>query len=211
MPRGARPRHAPGSLDQEDASEEDRHLQPNRFLAESYLEGHNTRYAVAARERADFHQAPAGLDLDQVSCLEEQRKVSNDWVVQVQPAVAANRGGGPTGAGGSRQPDVAARLRWHELAERPRAKQPVAKPRAVMHRKPAPEHPWRKTIPCGAGAVSAIGRGGSALPVTARWAGEGAATAGQFPCTPSPLRRPERLSIKGYFYRGKHGDISIEA
>jgi hypothetical protein len=132
--------------------------QANRFLAESYLEGHNARYAVVAREPADFHQAPAGLDLAQVGCLEEQRKVSNDWVVQYgqrwlqveaegQRALVAagssvvvweHRDGRLTLLRGS------ARLRWHELSERPWAKQPAAKPRVVTHRKPAPEHPWRK-------------------------------------------------------------------
>ena len=54
----------------------------NAFLTEGYLEGHNAKYAIAPREKADFHQAPAGLDLNQVFCLEEERKVSNDWVVQ---------------------------------------------------------------------------------------------------------------------------------
>jgi hypothetical protein len=37
-----------------------------------------------------------------------------------------------------------ARLRWHELSERPRAKQPAAKRRVVTRPKPVPEHPWRK-------------------------------------------------------------------
>ena len=130
----------------------------NAFLAESYLEGHNAKYAVAAREPADFHQAPAGLDLDQVFCLEEQRKVSNDWVVQYGQrwlqieaegqralvgagntvVVREHRDGSLTLLRGS------TRLRWHELSERPRAKQPAAKRRVVTRPKPAPEHPWRK-------------------------------------------------------------------
>jgi hypothetical protein len=130
----------------------------NAFLAESYLEGHNAKYAVAAREPADFHQAPAGLDLDQVFCLEEQRKVSNDWVVQYGQrwlqieaegqralmgagntvVVREHRDGSLTLLRGS------TRLRWHELSERPRAKQSAAKRRVVTRPKPAPEHPWRK-------------------------------------------------------------------
>ncbi len=55
----------------------------NAFLAESYLPQHNQKYAVTAREKADFHlSVGTRLDLNQVFCLEEERKVSNDWVVQ---------------------------------------------------------------------------------------------------------------------------------
>lgn len=48
-----------------------------------YLPEHNGKYAVKPREGADFHRAPAkGLDLGQVFCLEEERRVGNDWVVR---------------------------------------------------------------------------------------------------------------------------------
>ena len=123
----------------------------NTFLAESYLEGHNTKYAVAPRETADFHQAPAaGLDLKQVFCLEEERKVSNDWVVQYGKrwlqieaenprglvgagstvAVREHRDGGLTLLRGSTA------LRWHDLTQRPKAKEPITKRRVVMPPKP---------------------------------------------------------------------------
>jgi hypothetical protein len=134
------------------------YAQANAFLVESYLEGHNTKYAVAPREKADFHQAPVGLDLNQVFCLEEQRKVGNDWVVQYgkrwlqieegqKAAVGAgstvvvreHRDGSLTLLRGGKV------LRWHELTQRPKAKAPVAKRRVAMRPKPAPEHPWRKS------------------------------------------------------------------
>ena len=132
--------------------------QANRFLADSYLEGHNAKYAVAAREPADFHQAPAGLDLDQVFCLEDQRKVSNDWVVQYGQRWLQLEAEGQRALVGAGSTVVVrehrdgrltllrggARLRWHELSERPRAQRPVAKRRVVTRPKPAPEHPWRK-------------------------------------------------------------------
>ena len=55
----------------------------NACLAVSYLQQHNNKYAVTAREKADIHLAVGTrLDLNQVVCLEEERKVSNDWVVQ---------------------------------------------------------------------------------------------------------------------------------
>ena len=55
----------------------------NAFLADRYLAQHNSKYAVRAREKADYHlRVPPRLDLDQVFCLEEERIVSPDWVVQ---------------------------------------------------------------------------------------------------------------------------------
>ena len=132
----------------------------NTFLAESYLQQHNSRYAVAPREKADFHQAVAArLDLNQVFCLEEERKVSNDWVVQYGKrwlqieakqktlvgagsavVVREHRDGALTLVLGGTV------LRWHELPQRPQTVAPVAKRRVVQPPKPAPEHPWRKPL-----------------------------------------------------------------
>jgi transposase len=137
----------------------------NAYLRESYLAGHNRKYAIAPREKVDFHQAlAAGLDLDQVFCLEEERKVSNDWVVQYgqrwlqieagQEAVVGagntitvreHRNGSLTLLRGSIV------LQWHELAQRPKAKVPVAKRRVVKRPKPARDHPWRKPLNAAAG------------------------------------------------------------
>src|SRR5205085_790011 len=40
-------------------------------------------HEATAREKADFHsELSAGVDLNQVFCLEQERKVSNDWVLQ---------------------------------------------------------------------------------------------------------------------------------
>jgi hypothetical protein len=55
----------------------------NEFLFGPYREQHNAGYAVAAKEAADYHLCvPPRLDLEQVFCLEQERKVGNDWVVQ---------------------------------------------------------------------------------------------------------------------------------
>jgi transposase len=142
--------------------------QANAFLAGSYLQQHNSKYAVTAREKANFHLAVAErLDLNQVFCLEEERKVSNDWVVQygkrwlqidAQPqkvtvgagsrvVVREHRDGSLTLLLGGKM------LLWHELAQRPKAVEPINKRRVVTRPKPAAEHPWRKTIGGGARAV----------------------------------------------------------
>jgi len=130
----------------------------NAYLAGGYLQQHNSKYAVRARERADFHLAvEAGLDLNQVFCLEEERKVSNDWVIQygkrwLQIQAEQNK---PVAAGSvvivREHRDGALTLlqgktvlHWHELIERPRAKEPARKRRVVTRPKPAVNHPWRK-------------------------------------------------------------------
>src|SRR5207253_1188708 len=55
----------------------------NRYLAEHYIAEHNRRYTRPAAEAADYHRRrPTARQLDQVFCLEEDRVVSEDWVVR---------------------------------------------------------------------------------------------------------------------------------
>jgi hypothetical protein len=54
----------------------------NRYLGEHYIAEHNRRYARPAAEAADYHRRrPTARQLDQVFWLEEERVVSEDWVV----------------------------------------------------------------------------------------------------------------------------------
>jgi hypothetical protein len=56
--------------------------QANAYLDEHYLEEHNRRYARPAAEEADYHRRrPTAWQLDEVFWLEEERVVSEDWVV----------------------------------------------------------------------------------------------------------------------------------
>lgn len=145
----------------------------NAFLEGSYLQQHNGKYAVTAREKADFHLAVAArLDLDQVFCLEEERKVSNDWVLQygkrwLQLEAEQKK---PVGVGSTvivrQHRDGAltlvqggAVLRWHELPERPKTAAPVSKRRVVTRPKPAPDHPWRKSMRAAQGRQPESARG----------------------------------------------------
>ena len=132
----------------------------NAYLAGSYLQQHNSKYAVMAREKADFHLAVgAGLDLNQVFCLEEERKVSNDWVVQygkrwLQIEAEQKRlvGAGSTVVVREQRDGTLTLLqggtvlRWHELAERPKAVAPPTQRRVVTRPKPAADHPWQKSL-----------------------------------------------------------------
>jgi hypothetical protein len=55
----------------------------NAFLETAYWADHNARFAQPPASSDDFHVArPRGLRLDTVFRLEEERTVSNDWVVR---------------------------------------------------------------------------------------------------------------------------------
>jgi hypothetical protein len=57
--------------------------QANAYLEEQYLAEHNRRYARPAAAEADYHgRRPTARQLDQVFWLEEERVVSEDWVVR---------------------------------------------------------------------------------------------------------------------------------
>ena len=131
----------------------------NVFLAGGYLAQHNSKYGVVAREKADYHlRVPPRLDLDQVFCLEEERIVSPDWVVQYGPRwlqieregqkVRVDRGATVVVRehrdGALSMWLNGARLRWHEIADRPRKSAPAPKRNVVVRRPAAAEHPWRK-------------------------------------------------------------------
>jgi transposase len=140
--------------------------QANAYLDQRYLAEHNRRYAHAAAASADYHRRrPTARQLDEVFWLEEERVVSEDWVVrynnrQLQlerqsqhwaPAksrvlVRENESG-----------EVAIHYRGQRLLYRelkaaskalsegrgaaPSPAPPSPKPR--RHLPPAPNHPWR--------------------------------------------------------------------
>ena len=57
--------------------------QANRYLEKYYLAEHNRRYARPAAAEADYHRRrPTARQLDEVFWLEEERVVSEDWVVR---------------------------------------------------------------------------------------------------------------------------------
>src|SRR2546425_947751 len=57
--------------------------QANAYLEEHYLAEHNRRYARPAAAEADYHRRPpTARQLDEVFWLEEERVVSEDWVVR---------------------------------------------------------------------------------------------------------------------------------
>ena len=77
----------------------------SRYVATTYWPAHNTQFAVAPQEPADFHlPVHPRLDLAHVFCLETPRVVGNDWVVrydnralQIVPSARAKRHTHPRG------------------------------------------------------------------------------------------------------------------
>jgi hypothetical protein len=130
----------------------------NHYLEEDYFPQHNAKYAVAAGEAVDFHEpVPPHLDLEDVFCLEEERKVSNDWVVQYGPRwlQIAEKPYVPAGStilvrqrrdGALRLVWQGRELRWHELPDRPGSPHPSQTAgRKPPPNIPAPNHPWRRS------------------------------------------------------------------
>jgi len=59
------------------------YTEANCYLEQQYIAEHNRRYARAAAAAADYHrQRPTARQLDEVFWLEEERVVSDDWVVR---------------------------------------------------------------------------------------------------------------------------------
>jgi hypothetical protein len=90
----------------------------NRFLEEIYLPRMEEKFAVAPASAVDAHRSAAGLDLEAILSVQEPRRVSNDYTVQVDGVAWQIERGEITG--GLRQSKViverrldgSMRLRW---------------------------------------------------------------------------------------------------
>ena len=61
------------------------HEAANQFLQQEYLAEHNARFAREPAEPQDYHRKPPNArELEQVFCLENERSISNDWVVRYE-------------------------------------------------------------------------------------------------------------------------------
>lgn len=140
----------------------------NAFVEAGYLAAHNARYAVAATSAVDYHRArrlfPADAD---VFCLETERQVGNDFVVQygnqgfqldrrargrvpVKSRVLVREDQAGTVRLVHVGPDGRERvLGWTPAPPRaprraPATPTPVETPPAAGKSIPAPDHPWRQ-------------------------------------------------------------------
>ena len=133
----------------------------NAFLVQTYLPEHNRRFAVAPASAEDFHRrVPSRTTLDRVFQLEEERILSNDWVVRYDTRcfqVVRQSHQAParstvlvrenaTGAIEIRYRDRL--MQWTEIAAPvkplPAAKRPPLSSAPHRPARPSADHPWRR-------------------------------------------------------------------
>ena len=138
----------------------------NRYLRQRYLPDHNRRFSREPVAAADYHRArPSKAELDAIFRLEQERVISQDWVVQYQgrwlqierESRYAPAGGKVTvseGRDGRLAIEYRGRaVKWQEIA-RPAPRSPAhpavnVQPVEVRKRaQPAARnHPWKKWRP----------------------------------------------------------------
>jgi transposase len=145
------------------------HQAANVYLEREYLPEHNSRFARAAAKGEDYHRrAPRAAELDRIFCLENERTISNDWVVRYRnrwfQLASQSHHGAPAQdqvlVCEGRHGDIAIEyrgraLRWQEIPaprkpieiERKPAGKPAseAQPPGVQRKwVPPSSHPWRE-------------------------------------------------------------------
>jgi len=145
------------------------HEAANVYLESEYLVEHNRRFARAAAKAENYHRrAPRATELERIFCLENERTISNDWVIrycnrwfQLEPqsrhsACAQKRVLVCEGRHGNIAIEYRGQtLRWQEIPAPAKpgvaeAKASVeraskAKPRQVQRKwVPPSHHPWRE-------------------------------------------------------------------
>src|SRR6266404_8788117 len=131
--------------------------QANAYLDEHYLTEHNRRYARPAAEAADYHRRrPTARQLDAVFWLEEERVVSEDWVVRYHNRLLQlerqSRHWAPARSRVWVRENEAGDLAIHYRNQRVgyrelKASTAPPSPRLRRSLPPAPNHPWRKGLP----------------------------------------------------------------
>jgi transposase len=130
----------------------------NAFLVQTYLPEHNRRFAVAPASAEDFHRrVPSRTTLDRVFQLEEERILSNDWVVRYHTRcfqVARQSGHVPARSTVvvREASDGAIELRyrgqlmqWTEIAAPVQPTSPAVRtPLSSAPHRPSADHPWRR-------------------------------------------------------------------
>ena len=130
----------------------------NKLLGESFVEELNEKFAVDSREKADFHRSAKGRDLRSIFCVEEERALTDDWIVRYDNGyyqMARQSERPPTSKKAMVRRYLNGELHFNyrgkdlEYRELPQRAVPTkvegpvskAKPRYVPM--PAPDHPWR--------------------------------------------------------------------
>lgn len=130
----------------------------NRFLP-GYLAEHNRRFAIAPASDKDYHTpVPKGLDLDAIFRLEEERTLSNDWVIsydnrRLQIKRESRHAPARSKVTVCEWPDGRIRIyyrerevEWEEFAPEQAAPPAPSRRTRRLPKRPAvsKQHPWRK-------------------------------------------------------------------
>ena len=138
------------------------HVAVNEYLEQEYCDDHNRRFAVDAVSAVDSHlPVPGARRLREIFRLETERVLGNDWVVRHEnrfyQVEAQSRHHAPAKSkvtvceweDGTMEIHYRGRkLSWHEIQERPRKPETVARKRRLPSAPPAarmPNHPWRRS------------------------------------------------------------------
>jgi transposase len=137
------------------------HQAANVYLERDYLPEHNRRFARAAAKAEDYHRrAPRAGELDRIFSLENERTISNDWVVRYQNrwfqlgpqsrhrASAQNKVLVCEGRHGNIAIEYRGRtLRWQEIPAPAKPRVAEAKPAVERATQPKPAQVQRKWVP----------------------------------------------------------------
>jgi len=129
----------------------------NKLLHESFVDELNEKFAVDAREKIDFHRSAKGRDLKSVFCLEEERALTDDWIVRYENVyyqMAKQSDRPPTSRSVTVKRYLNGELHFNyrgkdlehrELPQRPvpAKAEPLTKAKLKYVPMPAPDHPWR--------------------------------------------------------------------
>jgi len=138
-----------------------RHEAANVYLEREYLPEHNRRFARVAARPEDYHRrAPRAAELDRIFRLENERMVSDDWVVRCDNRFFQLQRHGrhypPTqgkvlvGEGRHGQITIEYRgraLSWQEIPAPAKPRLPQVAPKTVQSQRkqiPSSHHPWRE-------------------------------------------------------------------
>ena len=141
----------------------------NRFLEADYIADHNRRFSQAAAEAADYHRRrPTARQLDEIFRLEQERVVSQDWVIRYQNRLLQlqrqSRYWAPAKSRVVVRENEAGEIAIHYRGQRlgfrelwpastamseergaaPSSAPPSPRPRLSSPRPPADAHPWRR-------------------------------------------------------------------
>ena len=133
----------------------------NVFLRKRYLPDHNRRFTRRPADRDDFHRtAPDHQELDRTFCLQQERVISNDWVIHYEGRTLQLQRWSRYAPAGQRvivREDARGRLSvdyrgqrvsWKQIVASPQpatVPTPVLRPEIRRAPRPAPaNHPWKR-------------------------------------------------------------------